>query len=79
MRSKIINYYIRCLYTIDMLCKLCNKKLVLIGSKRKGGAAHADWNTRKYHKKCWKQKMDFILYEKNTYHCTLSSSSNKNF
>lgn len=46
-----------------MLCKLCNKTLVPIGSRRKGGAAHADWSARKYHKKCWKKKMDLMLIE----------------
>jgi hypothetical protein len=35
-------------------CEFCNKPLVAIGSGRKNGKAHADWATRKYHKKCWK-------------------------
>lgn len=38
------------------LCKACGKALVSIGTARKNGKqTHGDWNTRHYHKKCWKQ------------------------
>ena len=36
------------------LCHLCMKKLVQIGYSRKNGANHADWSSRKYHKRCWR-------------------------
>jgi len=36
-------------------CLLCKNKLVSIGSRRVNGAYHDDWDSRKYHKKCWKQ------------------------
>ena len=35
------------------LCAKCNKPLVPVGQARKGGRAHADWHSRKYHKQCW--------------------------
>merc|ERR1719487_925300 len=35
------------------LCAHCNKPLVPVGQARKGGKAHADWHSRKYHKQCW--------------------------
>lgn len=36
-------------------CKHClsGKKMPTIGYSRNGGAAHADWPFREYHKKCW--------------------------
>jgi hypothetical protein len=35
-------------------CEYCKKTLVPIGTARKSGkATHSDWDTRKYHKKCW--------------------------
>lgn len=35
-------------------CIRCNKKLVPIADKRKNGTTrHNDWNSRKYHKKCY--------------------------
>ena len=37
-------------------CKICGKTLVPIGSARKNGANHKDWDTREYHKMCWKRK-----------------------
>ena len=46
-----------------MNCKLCGKVLVPIGRARKHGKAHADWNTRKYHKKCWKKLIDLGWYD----------------
>jgi ribosomal protein L28 len=36
-----------------MKCELCGKVLVPIGTSRKNGKSHRDWNTRQYHKKCW--------------------------
>jgi len=40
-------------------CVLCKKTLVPIGNARKSGkATHDDWETRKYHKKCWLLKRD---------------------
>lgn len=34
-------------------CSKCGKKLVPIGTSRKNGASHNDWDSRKLHKKCW--------------------------
>lgn len=39
------------------LCKSCGRKIVPIGSSRVNGKWHSDWDTREYHKKCWKEKM----------------------
>ncbi len=37
------------------ICKLCNKRLVPMGTKRSNGKIFLnDWNDRKYHKKCYK-------------------------
>ena len=36
------------------VCLKCGKKLVPVGSSRVNGKAHDDWDTRRYHKKCWK-------------------------
>jgi hypothetical protein len=36
-------------------CALCGKPLVPIGTARAGGAKHADWKRRKYHKACFKK------------------------
>jgi hypothetical protein len=36
-------------------CKLCDKTLVPLADRRKGGTRrHNDWDARPYHKKCWK-------------------------
>ena len=40
---------------------MCEKPLRLIGADRKNGklvnnTTGKDWGTRKYHKKCWKEK-----------------------
>ena len=40
-------------------CKLCNKKMPPIGNKRENGKSHNDWETREYHKKCFKNKCEF--------------------
>jgi hypothetical protein len=34
-------------------CYRCYRKLVPIGTARKNGKGHDDWDNRKYHKKCW--------------------------
>lgn len=44
-----------------MKCLLCDKPLRLIGNERKNGktinnTTGKDWGTRKYHKKCWREK-----------------------
>ena len=39
-----------------MNCEICKKPLVPIGSKRKNGANHKDWDTRKMHKQCYKTR-----------------------
>ena len=37
-------------------CKLCDKTLVPLADRRKGGTRrHSDWDALPYHKKCWKQ------------------------
>ena len=36
-------------------CKLCDRTLVPLADRRKGGTRrHNDWDRRPYHKKCWK-------------------------
>ena len=35
-------------------CEFCGKSLVAIHSSRKNGKLGKDWDSRKYHKKCWK-------------------------
>jgi hypothetical protein len=35
------------------LCWHCAGKLKPVGSSRKNGAAHDDWNDRYLHKRCW--------------------------
>lgn len=38
----------------DKVCQYCKKKLVPIGkARKKGKRTHNDWDTRKYHKKCF--------------------------
>ena len=45
------------------LCFSCMKRLVSIGTSRKNGKrSHKDWNTREFHKKCWK---DLFTYDRN--------------
>ena len=34
-------------------CEECGGKLVAIDNRRLNGKDHDDWDTRKYHKKCW--------------------------
>ena len=37
-------------------CLECGKPLKSIGTARKNGkTSHGDWETREYHKKCWKE------------------------
>jgi hypothetical protein len=40
-----------------MNCEICKKPLVAIGNKRKNGANHKDWDTRKMHKQCYKTQL----------------------
>lgn len=46
------------------LCALCNKHLVKIGDKRSNGKyGLTDWDSRKYHKKCYilcQQRISFL-------------------
>jgi hypothetical protein len=36
-------------------CEKCKKALVAIADKRQNGKIGNDWDTRKYHKKCYKE------------------------
>ncbi len=40
------------------LCQRCGRPLVAIGIARKNGRPHHDWNSREYHKECFKAEMD---------------------
>lgn len=40
-------------------CLHCHKPLVKIGNERKNGAQITDWETRVYHKKCYKEKQEY--------------------
>ena len=40
------------------LCRECFRKLVPVGDARCNGASHADWASRKYHKRCWRHLAD---------------------
>ena len=40
------------------LCWHCCKRLVPIGDARVNGKNHSDWETRKLHKRCWKELLD---------------------
>ena len=51
-------------------CLSCNKPLRSIGLNRKNGRLfvsgennNEDWKNRKYHKKCWKEKQNSIMYD----------------
>ena len=35
-------------------CAECGKPMPKVGSARANGANHADWQSRKFHKSCWK-------------------------
>ena len=37
-------------------CEKCGKPLRAIGTARKNGKNHADWDSRNLHKKCWKEE-----------------------
>ena len=39
----------------NKLCRECFKPLVPVGYARANGSAHADWESRKFHKRCWKE------------------------
>ncbi len=38
------------------ICRDCLKKLVPIGTSRRNGAWHNDWDDRLLHKQCWKNR-----------------------
>ena len=40
---------------MNKLCCECFKPLVPVGYGRANGRAHADWESRKFHKRCWKE------------------------
>jgi len=40
------------------LCWRCCKKLVPIGDARANGKNHGDWDSRKLHKRCWKELLE---------------------
>lgn len=51
-------------------CLKCGKPLRSIGKNRKNGKDfisgandNKDWKTRKYHKSCWKEHQDDIMFE----------------
>lgn len=51
-------------------CLKCNKPLRAIGRNRKNGIAfqsganhNLDWKERQYHKKCWKEHQDYIMWQ----------------
>ena len=39
------------------LCQSCGKRLVSVGHERAGGGSRRDWDSRLYHKECWKSKI----------------------
>jgi hypothetical protein len=39
------------------ICRICMKRLVPIGDRRKNGAYHLDWDDRVTHKSCWRQTL----------------------
>ena len=38
-----------------MNCEYCDRPLVKIGKARANGKDHIDWDSRRYHKKCFKE------------------------
>ncbi len=42
-----------------MLCEKCGKPIKKIGTARKNGKDHDDWDTRTLHKKCWKEEQEY--------------------
>jgi hypothetical protein len=44
---------------IKRKCKMCGKTLALVGDARKNGKMHQDWNTRDYHKSCYKEHLKY--------------------
>jgi hypothetical protein len=62
-------------------CMYCrsDRKMPNIGTSRQNGAGHDDWDSRKYHKKCWKAMKEndngFELEElREFYECELNES-----
>lgn len=45
------------------MCEYCYKPIVAIKSKRKNGGNGNDWDTRKYHIKCWKSLKDLEAFK----------------
>ena len=42
-------------------CTWCGKTLVPIGTSRQGYTGNqSDWGSREMHKKCWKERKEFI-------------------
>lgn len=50
-------------------CLHCKKSIVAFGNARKNGCDRKDWDTRRYHVKCWKELKDYAymrqLYQRN--------------
>ena len=45
------------------ICKHCMKPLKTIGTSRKNGnPRYHDWSKRQYHKKCWKNLVDYLYH-----------------
>ena len=45
-------------------CLHCDKAIVAIGNKRANGGMTNDWETRKYHKKCFKEIQEINEYKR---------------
>ena len=78
--ENIIKGYIKDLYknandlSLKRTCKECGKGLRMIGKNRKNGKYYQkDWNTRAYHKKCYK-----MLMNDHRYHTYTRSNNNNN-
>ena len=54
-------------------CQECGRPLKSIGTARKNGKSHPDWETREYHKSCWKE----LQNKKNNYYyiCRLTEKN----
>ena len=53
-------YYEDAQFWYQGVCRECFKKLLPIGDRRSNGAAHVDWDDRRYHKKCWHESNNFF-------------------
>ena len=45
------------------LCLECFRPLVPVGGSRRNGACHNDWETRRFHKRCWSQIEEIVSEE----------------